>query len=156
MLSSPVKWLSFEHKALMRRQTKGTRFWYCIIKQRYSMNQIPAAIQTCSFSNYLLLLAVGPAWPWGQLLTLLLVHFLLSLPAASPLFSVAPWKGGSNKYHQPPRRQTASFCLWLLQYHQAVMAQRKPVSVETIIGSQTHLTEPSFLLTHSLCRRLKP
>lgn len=148
MLSSPVKWLSSEHKALMRKHTKAL-IWHLSITQRYSMNQIPPAIQTRSFSYGLLLPAVWLAWPWGQLLTLLPLHFLLSLPAASPLFSTAPWKGGWNKCYQPSRRQTAPFCLWLLLYRQAFMAQRKPASVETTMASQR--TSPSpLLLTHTL------
>lgn len=148
MLSSPVKWLSSEYKALMRKHTKAL-IWQCSITHRYSMNQIPPAIQTRSFSYGLLLPAVWLAWPWGQLLTLLPLHFLLSLPAASPLFSTAPWKGGWNKCYQPSRRQTAPFCLWLLLYRQAFMAQRKPASVETTMASQR--TSPSpLLLTHTL------
>lgn len=113
------------------------------------MKQIPAAIQTCSFSCGLLMPAVCLAWPWGQLLTLLPLHFLLSLPAASPLFSTAPWKGGWNKCYQPSWRQTAPFCLWLLLYRRAFTTQRKPASVETTMASQC--TSPSpLLLPHTL------
>lgn len=112
-------------------------------------SKIPPAIQTRCFSYSLLLPAVWLAWPWGQLLTLLPLHFLLSLPAASPLFSTAPWKGGWNKCYQPSRRQTAPFCLWLLLYRRAFMSQRKPASVETTMASQR--TSPSpLLLTHTL------
>lgn len=146
-LSSPVKWLSSEHKALMRKHTKAL-IWRRSVTQEYCTNQIPPAIQTRSFSYGLLLPAVWLAWPWGQLLTLLPLHFLLSLPAASPLFSTAPWKGGWNKCYQPSRRQTAPFCLWLLLYHRAFMAQRKPASVETTMASER--TSPSpLLLTHT-------
>lgn len=155
MLSSPAKWLSSEHKALMRKHTK-VLFWYCIITQRYSPNRIPAAIQTCSLS-YRLLPAVWFAWPWGQLLTLLPLHFLLSLPAALPLFSPAttPPTRGSNKCYQPPWRQTAPFCLWLLLYRQAVVAQRKPGSVETTMTLQTTSLSPALINTHSPCCGLK-
>ena len=132
----------------MRQHTKAL-IWHRSIAQRYSMNQIPPAIQTRKLSYGLLLPAVWLAWPWGQLLTLLPLHFLLSLPAASPLFSTAPWKGGWNKCYQPSRRQTAPFCLWLLLYHRAFMAQRKPASVETTMAPQR--TSPSsLLLTHTL------
>lgn len=132
----------------MRKHTKAL-IWFCSIAQRYSMNQILPAIQTCSFSYGLLLPAVCLAWPWGQLLTPLPLHFLLSLPAASALFSMAPWKGGWNKCYQPSRRQTAPFWLWLLLYRQAFIAQRKPMSVETTTASQC--TSPSpLLLTHTL------
>lgn len=149
MLSSPVKWLSAEYKALMRKHTKAL-IWSCSITHRYSMNQpTNPAIQTRSFSYSLLLPAVWLAWPWGQLLTLLPLHFLLSLPAASPLFSTAPWKGGWNKCYQPSRRQTAPFCLWLLLYRRAFMAQRKPASVETTMASQRTSPNPLFL-THTL------
>lgn len=151
MLSSPVKWLSLEYKALMRKHTMAL-IWYYSITQKYSTKQIPPAIQTCCLSYCLLLPAVWLAWPWGQLLTLLPLHFLLSLPAASPLFSMAPWKGGWSKCYQPSRRQTAPFCLWLLLYRQAFMAQRKPVSVETTMASNTP-NKPSLINTHSWCCR---
>lgn len=85
----------------------------------------------------------------GQLLTLLPLHFLLGLPAASPLFSTAPWKGGSNKCYQPSWRQTAPFCLWLLLYHPAFMLQRKSASVETTMASQ-HTSPSPLLLTNTL------
>lgn len=132
----------------MRKHTKAL-IWRRSITQEYCTDQIPPAIQTRSFSYGLLLPVVWLAWPWGQLLTLLPLHFLLSLPAASPLFSTAPWKGGWNKCYQPSRRQTAPFCLWLLLYRRAFMAQRKPASVETTMASER--TSPSpLLLTHTL------
>lgn len=148
-LSSPVKWLSSEYKALMRKHTKGTRLVFAALHRDTVQTQIPPAIQTRSFSYDLLLPAVWLAWQWGQLLILLPLHFLLGLPAASPLFSTAPWKGGWNKCYQPSRRQTAPFCLWLLLYRRAFTAQRKPASVETTMASQR--TSPSpLLLTHTL------
>lgn len=147
MLSSPVKWLSSEYNALMRKHTKAL-IWHHSITQRYSMNQIPPAMQTRSFSYGPLLPTVWLVWSWGQLLTLLPLHFLLGLPAASPLFSTAPWKGGWNKCYQPAWRQTTPFCLWLLLYRQAFMAQRKSASVETTIASQ-HTSPSPLLLTHT-------
>lgn len=60
----------------------------------YCMNQIPPAMQTSSFSYGLLLPTVWLARPLGQLLTLLPLHFLLGLPAASLLFSATPWMAG--------------------------------------------------------------
>lgn len=155
MLSSPVKWLSCEYKALMREHTKAL-IWHRSVTQRYSMNQIPPAIQTRSFSYGPLLPAVWLAWPWGQLLTLLPLHFLLSLPAASPLFSTAPWKGGWNKCYQPSRRQTAPFCLWLLLYRQAFTAQKKTSERGDHNGLAAHLTKPSLINTHPFVLQVRP
>lgn len=132
----------------MRKHTK-VLFWYCIITQRCSPNRIPAAIQTRSLS-YRLLPAVWFAWPWGQLLTLLPLHFLLSLPAASPLFSTSPpgRVGQTSVTSRPDDRQLLSasgcYCIAGLLWHKENQGAWRPQWPRSLPY------QAPFLLTHTL------
>lgn len=141
------------------RPNEKTQTHSCIIvaahvgtHSRYSMKQIPPAIQTLCFSCWSrccqpfgLCCRGGSCWHC--------YHCVSCSACQLPLFySPCPPRrmGETSVTSRPDDRQllSARGC-----YGRPFMAQRKPVSVENHNGPTTHLTEPPFISTYLLPSR---
>lgn len=122
--------------------------------RRYTVRtKSPQLSKHVSFSYAPSLPAVWLAWPWGQLLTLLPLHFLLGLPAASPLFSTAPWKGWVKQVLPAVSTTDSSFLPLAVTVSPGFHGTKEPSQRGDHNGLAAHLAEPSLINTQPPCCR---